>query len=72
MDMKTPLNLDDWWLAGEAAELTGYSMEHIRRLARTGRIKSMKFGRDWIINRESLLYYMEHEGHGPEPKRKID
>ncbi len=62
--------LGDWLLAKEAAEISGYSLEHVRRLARAGRIESQKWGRDWIISRESLLAYIKNEGYGPEPKRK--
>ena len=62
--------LSDWVTTKEAAELSGYHVQHIRRLIRSGKIEAKKWGRDWIVNRGSLLLYIEHEGHGPEPKRK--
>lgn len=41
----------------EGALLTGFSRGHIRRLAVKGLVMGVKFGRDWIINREGLLQY---------------
>ncbi len=64
----TPLG--DWLTSKEAAALTGYNVQHVRRLARAGKVESKKWGRDWIINRQSILSYIETEGFGPEPKRK--
>jgi len=49
--------LEGWITAAEAAALTGYTVPHIRRLARQGRIEAQKVGRDWLIGRESLLAY---------------
>ncbi len=31
----------------EAAEYSGYDMQHVRRLARQGNIGAVKKGRDW-------------------------
>lgn len=52
----TPTN---WITTAEAAELTGYDPTHIRRLVRTGRIHGKKFGRDWMIDRESIVVHAE-------------
>jgi excisionase family DNA binding protein len=54
--------LTDWITTAEAAELTGYDPAHIRWLIRENRIKGKKFGRDWMVDRETLLDY----------KRKMD
>jgi excisionase family DNA binding protein len=54
----------------EAAEVTGYNPEQIRRLARESKIKSQKWGNTWMINRPSLVEYIETEGRGPKSKRK--
>ena len=40
-----------------AAELSGYSVPYIRQLAQRGRIEARKIGRDWLIERASLLAY---------------
>lgn len=63
--------LGDWLTVEEAAQLTGYNPEQIRRLARAGRIQSQKFGIVWMILKPSLLAYLEEKGHGPQPKRKL-
>lgn len=55
--MPDDFNPTEWITTAEAAELTGYSDFHIRRLARKDKIKGRKFGRDWMINRESILAY---------------
>jgi excisionase family DNA binding protein len=62
--------LGDWLTTQEAADLTGYNVQHVRRLARAGKVITQKWGKDWMIDRKSLLVYIETEGIGPEPKRK--
>ena len=52
------MNIDGWLTTRGAAELSGYSAKYLRRLARQGRIDARKVGRDWLINRESLLAYV--------------
>jgi len=52
--------LDGWTTTEAAAEITGYSAAYLRRLADQGRIKARKVGRDWQIQRESLLTHCEH------------
>ncbi len=38
----------------DAAEALGYTVQHIRRLARDGQLEGLKLGRDWVISRESV------------------
>jgi len=57
--MSEDFNPTEWITTGEAAALTGYHVTHIRRLLREGCIKGKKFGRDWLLNRESVLSYAE-------------
>lgn len=47
----------DWINTQEAAELTGYSVQYIRRLMRQGRVVAKKWLRDWVISKQSLLEY---------------
>jgi excisionase family DNA binding protein len=47
-----------WLTVQEAASLTGYDPEHIRRLMRAGRIKARKFSIVWQVSRESLVDYI--------------
>ncbi|HLE80275.1 MAG TPA: helix-turn-helix domain-containing protein [Dehalococcoidia bacterium] len=63
----------DWITTGEAAQMTGYHLEHIRRLIRQGEIKARKFGPTWQVSRASLLAYVrkaEKLGAKRGPKRE--
>lgn len=57
--MSDDFNPTDWITTNEAAELTGYEAAHVRYLAKKGDIGSKKFGRDWMIDRESVQAYAE-------------
>jgi excisionase family DNA binding protein len=57
--------VDDWITTAEARSLTGYNAEHIRRLVRAGKVKAKKWGKEWMIEKNSLLAYLESEGRGP-------
>jgi len=57
--MPDNFNPSEWITTAEAAELTGYHAVHIRRLIRDGHISGKKFGRDWLVNRESAQAYAE-------------
>ncbi len=47
----------DWITTKEAAELTRYSVEYVRRLVRQEKVVAKKWLRDWVIDRQSLLEY---------------
>ncbi len=49
---------DDWITVQQAAELSGYHIEHIRRLIRMGEIEARKFATVWQVNRKSLFAYI--------------
>ena len=49
--------LEDWVTTKGAADLTDYNVNYLRDLLRKGRVEARKLGRDWLINRESLLAY---------------
>lgn len=49
--------LRGWIDTKEAAEVTGYSAVYVRLLARNGRVEARKVGRDWLIERTSLLAF---------------
>jgi excisionase family DNA binding protein len=51
------MRLEGWITTMEAANLTGYTIVYIRRLARIRRVEAVKTGRDWLILRSSLLAY---------------
>ena len=55
----------------EAAKITGYHPEHIRRLIREGKIKAEKYISVWLVDRYSLYRYiskMEKMGNKRGPK----
>lgn len=59
----------------EAAKLTGYHPEHIRRLLRQGKIEAVKIGTVYLIKYDSLIGYVDEmratgDGRaGPHDKR---
>lgn len=38
----------------EAARLLGYTVQHVRRLVRDGKLQGVKLGRDWVLSRDSV------------------
>ncbi len=38
--------------------MTGYTRDHIGLLIRRGTVIARKFGRDWVVDAESLLAYV--------------
>jgi excisionase family DNA binding protein len=52
---------DDWLSLREAAASSGISASHLRLLARTGRIKAQKLGRDWFTTEAAVLAYLADE-----------
>jgi len=49
---------EDWITTAEAAEISKYNPEHLRRLIREGKINANKFGIVWQVSRSSLLTYI--------------
>jgi len=48
-----------WISSQEAAKLTGYTVRYLCKLARDGRLRATKLGRDWLFERESLVKWRE-------------
>jgi excisionase family DNA binding protein len=61
--------MDTWITTSEAAKLSQYSMEYIRRLMRNKKLKSRKFGVVWQVEKTSLLAYL-HEGKQADDQRR--
>jgi excisionase family DNA binding protein len=61
----------NWLTVNEAAKLSGYHPEHIRRLIRDGAITAQKFSIVWQVNRESLFAYVasQKKDSPQKPKR---
>jgi excisionase family DNA binding protein len=58
-----------WLTVAEAAGLTGYTEAHIQRLARQGEVTARKVGRQWVIDRASVLAWHKTAKRGPKPRR---
>ena len=43
-----------------ASEITGYNIQYLRRLLRSGRLGGIKIGQIWLIEMESLETYLQH------------
>jgi len=64
---------EDWLTTEQAAEVSGYHPDHIRRLIRAGRLKARKFGPVWQVGRIDLLAYLrevKQSGKKRGPQRK--
>ena len=57
-----------WITTDEAVDLTGYNLEYLRRLARTGKVKAKLLGRVWQIDRDSLLSYLDSSQHSDDKR----
>lgn len=49
----------DWITTSEAARISGYTVQRVRQLIHAGEVQGRRFGRDWMVDRSSLLAYME-------------
>ena len=51
-------DLPEWITTEDAAQISGYHPEYVRRLAKAGKIGAEKKGRDWWIDRDKLREYL--------------
>lgn len=66
--------MPEWITTTEAAELTGYTLRRVRQLAEGGKVKAQRWGRDWQVDKTSLLAYVKKaaalgEKRGPKTGR---
>ena len=60
-----------WITLAQAAEISGLSHSHLRLLARQGKIKSQKLGRDWLTTEDAVRAYMATDRKpGPKPGKE--
>jgi excisionase family DNA binding protein len=64
--------MDDWITTAQAAKLSGYHADHVRRIMLAGKIKAQKWGPVWQVSRHALLAYVraqtgEKGKRGPKP-----
>jgi len=48
-----------WITTNEAAALTGYTPDYVRKAIKRNLLKGTKRGRDWFVERDSVLAYVE-------------
>ena len=61
--------LDDLISLTEAADLSGLSADHLRRLAGGGKLWAKKIGRDWVTTERAVKDYLALDRR-PGPKKK--
>ena len=62
--------IDDEWLTTEqAAELSGYHPEHLRRLIKRGDVEARKVSIIWLISRRSLLEFVAQARQSEDKRR---
>ena len=63
--------LDGWISTTEAAQISGYHIELIRRLVRSGQNHARKWGKEWMVDKASFFEYLKKEKKpGPKPSSK--
>lgn len=51
--------MEDWLTTYEAAHLSNYELDYIRKLVRARKIVGRKWGQSWQVSRHSLQEYLE-------------
>ena len=63
--------MEDWLTTYEAARISKYELDYIRKLIRAEKITGRKWGQSWQGSRQSLLRFMEdREKQGEKRGRK--
>lgn len=62
---------DTWLTVNEAAKLSGYHPEHVRRLIRQGSVEAKKFSIVWMVSRDSLMSYIRSEKKPPQDQKPV-
>ena len=44
--------------SAQAAELLGFTVQHVRRLIKQGELDGVKVGRDWVVNAQSVAEFL--------------
>jgi hypothetical protein len=59
----------EWLTVNEAAKVSGYHPEHIRRLVRQGSVEAKKFSIVWMVSKDSLLNYIRDQEKPPQDQK---
>ena len=66
---KNQPKVDELISLNEAANISGLSHDHLRRLAGRGDLWAMKIGRNWVTTKQSVREYMSLDRRSG-PKKK--
>jgi excisionase family DNA binding protein len=58
-----PLTVGELISLAEAAELSGFSPNYLRDIARNGRLRAKKVGRDWLTTVAAVEEYRRTRSH---------
>ncbi|MCS6846526.1 MAG: helix-turn-helix domain-containing protein [Anaerolineae bacterium] len=61
--------MPDWITTTEAAEISGYHVNYLRQIIRKRKIKAEKRGRDWWVDKDSLLTYLKGASTSKDKRR---
>jgi excisionase family DNA binding protein len=50
--------MSDWLTTDEAVEISGYNLQYVRELVRDKKIKAVKKGGSYWVDKQSLLDYI--------------
>ena len=56
---KTDILINQHITVQAAAEATGYNIQYLRRMLRSGALKGVKIGQMWLIDIDTLNTYLE-------------
>ena len=63
--------MEDWLTTYEAADVSGYELDYIRKLIRAQKVLGRKWGQSWQVSRQSLMEFIdEREKQGEKRGRK--
>jgi len=63
--------MEEWLTSYEAARVSNYELDYIRKLIRAKKIVGRKWGQSWQVSRQSLIDFLsERENLGKKRGRK--
>lgn len=65
-------NGHDYIPLSEASKITGYTIDHLRRLIQKGKMQGERIGRNYVTTRPAVQDYLASSPRpGPKPKAKL-
>ena len=63
--------MEEWLTTFEAAQISGYELDYIRKLIRAEKITGRKWGQSWQVNAKSLQQFLrQRDTEGEKRGRK--